>query len=340
MTDTEKFRWITNHGDGGFGPVRDEDDFLHVDGNPPGASVTETYYFGFHVAEAALHGYIYVWVHPNLDVVTAGVLISRGFQRSTLSADYMDIRAYLKTGEHIDRSSGVMQFPGGLQLRPLQAMRSWHLTLDAPAASTRFDLRFTGAHAPAVRADLKHFDQNMHVEGELELRGEKHRVDCFQVRDRSWRNLRPEDPMPVPPYDWLTLTRGAGFAMNISLFDDLSVLGNPGQALIVPPKLLQDGWIYRDGELRRIVEASKRTTRTVETLMPLRHEVSVLDDRGERYEIVGESVGGCNWNGWPNMLWHQNLMRFSCNGETCWGESQEVQWHEAVRVFSLTTGIR
>lgn len=334
MSNEDQYKWITNHGDGGFGTSTEADDFLHPDGNPPGATVTETYYFGFHVAEAAIHGYIYAWFHPNLGVVTAGALISRGFQRSTLTADYFDIRAYLNTEEHIDRGTGVMRFPGGLSLTPLVPMQRWQVRLDAPAAQTHFDLQFSAAQPAAVRADLKHFDQNMHVEGELTLRGVKHRVDCYQVRDRSWRNLRPEDPMPVPPYDWLTVTRGADFAMNLSLFDDLSVLGNPDGALQVPPKLLQDGWVQRGSELRRIVSAEKRTLRTPDTLMPLRHEVLAIDDRDERYELVGESVGGCNWNGWPNMIWHQNLMRFTCNGETCWGESQEVQWHEAVRRLS------
>lgn len=333
MSDQDQYRWISNHAHGaGFGIVRDEDDFLHGD-NPPGASVTETYYFGFHVAEAAIHGYVYAWFHPNLGVVTAGALISRGFQRTTLNADYFDIRAYLNTEEHLDRSSGALQFPGGLRLRPLEAMRRWQVQLDAPASDTRFDLLFTAAQAPAVRADQKHFDQNMHVEGELVLRGVKHRVDCYQVRDRSWRNLRPEDPMPVPPFDWLTLTRGAEFAMNLSLFDDLAVLGNPGGALRVPEQTLQDGWVQRGGELRRIVAVDKRTTRN-ELLMPLRHQIVATDETGERYEIDGESIGGCNWNGWPNMIWQQNLMRFTCNGQRCWGESQEVQWHEAVRRLS------
>jgi hypothetical protein len=330
MSNDERYRWISNHGDGSFGAAHDHDDLLHPDGNPPGATVTETYYFGFHVPEEAIHGYVYIWWHPNLDVVTAGALISRGFQHSALAADYFDFRTYLKTGDHIDQATGAMQFPMGLSFKMLQPMRRWQLKLDAKAADTSFDLDFTAVHAPIIRSDLKHLDQNMHVRGELVLRGHRHQVDCHQVRDRSWSNLRPEDPMPVAPYDWLTLTRGADFAMNISMFDDLAMLGNPGGALMVPPKLLQDGWVYRDGESRRIVSAEKRTTRTP-GLMPLRHEVNAVDDRGQRYELVGESVGGCNWNGWHNMLWHQNLMRWSCNGEACWGESQEVQWQEAIR---------
>ena len=46
MSD-ERLNWITNRHEG-FGVFRAADDLLHTDGNPPGASVTETYYFGFH----------------------------------------------------------------------------------------------------------------------------------------------------------------------------------------------------------------------------------------------------------------------------------------------------
>lgn len=335
-----RYSWITNHGGDGFGASSAGDDFLHRDGNPEGASVTETYYFGFHVPEEAIHGYIYVWLHPNLNVVSAGVMISRGFQRTNLAADYFDIRAYLALDEHVDAATGVLRFPMGLVLTPLQSMQHWHLKLDAPGQQTGFDFQVRAAQPAAIRADMKHFDQNMHIEGDLLLRGQRYHVNCHQIRDRSWSNPRLEDAMPVPPYDWLSLTNGAGFSMNMSLFDDLSVLGNPGGALHLPPKLLQDGWICHgagsEAKFRRIVDVKKRTLRTADTLMPTRHEVTAIDDHGDQYELIGESMGGGNWNGWPNMIWHQNLMRWTCNGIPCWGESQEVQWHETVRLLSQT----
>lgn len=337
MTTDDKTRWIENHGSG-FGVVREKDDFLHLNDNPPGASVTETYYFGFHVAEQAIHGYVYVWFHPNLKVVTAGCLISQGMRPSTMAADYMDIRAYLAMDEHVEPDTGIMRFPMGLELRPIESMKQWQLNLADKGDGTSFELQFTAAQEPVVRSDQKHFDQNMHVQGELSLRGQKHRVDCYQIRDRSWQNLRPEDPMPVPPYDWLTLTQRADFAMNLSLFDDLQVLGNPDNRLHVPPVLLQDGWVQIGEEVRRIVQVDKRTERQAHNLSPIRHTLKAVDDKGDVYDVVGESIGGCNWNGWPNMIWHQNLMRWTCNGEPAWGESQEVHWHELVHLMHRAQG--
>ena len=335
---SDRYAWITNHGEGDFGEVRDEDDFLHREGNPVGASVTETWYFGFHVAEAALYGQIYVWFHPNLNVVTAGGMIARGFCRTSLSVDYFDHRAYLALDEHVNKTTGELRFPMGLVLTPILPMQQWRIQLDAPGQQTGFDLCALAAQPPVIRADGKHLDQNMRMQGELRLRGQRYAVDCWQIRDRSWSNPRPEEAMPVPPYDWLTITRGDAFSMNISMFDDLAVLGNPGDALQVPPKLLQDSWVCigadSDARLRRLVDVHKRTLRTADTLMPMRHEVTAIDDQGQRYELIGESIGGCNWNGWPNMIWQQNLTRWTCNGELCWGESQEVKWHETVRLLS------
>jgi hypothetical protein len=326
-------QWISNR-HSGFGILRPEDDFLHpAASNPPGASVTETYYFGFDVVDAAIHGFVYVWLHPNLNVLTAGLLISRGFQSSSLSADYFNMHTYLDPEEHIDRRSGGFQLPGALTIRPIKPMQEWRLTLDDRSADTAFDLRFVAAMPPAVRADQKHFDQNMHVQGTLRLRGRQHSVDCYAIRDRSWQNLRSEAPLPVPPYDWIALTLGDRLAMNLSLFDDLGVLGNPGGVLKVPSQLLQDGWVWREGSLARIVDVQKRTERSPDLLQPLRHEIRALDDAGRSYDIVGESVGGCHYNGWSNMLWHETLTRWTCNGEVGWGEVQEVQWHDCVRLL-------
>jgi len=330
----DQFKWITNHAGDGFGVLREADDFLHLEGNPPGASVTETYYFGFHIAEAAIHGTIYIWFHPNLGVVTAGTMVSQGVRPCSLAANYFDMHAYLKLDDHVNHATGALSFPGGgLQLTPIKPMAEWHASLNDKAADTRFDLNFKAAMPAAVRADQKHFDQSMHVTGSLRLRGTDYVVDCYEIRDRSWQNARPEDPLPVPPYDWVCVTQGSALALNLSMFDDLSVLGNANGALHLPPKLLQDGWVYTNGTLRRIVSAEKRTERNADVLLPLRHEIRAVDEDGKIYDITGETIGSCNWNGWPNMLWHQCLTQWTCNGAPAMGEVQEVQWHDAVRLL-------
>ncbi len=333
MTVSNEISWIQN-AHRGFGHCRPEDDYLHTEGHPVGASATETYFFGFHVPEHRLHGTIYLWAHPNLKVLTGGVMIGTGFQPCSLAADYFNIHAYLALDEHVDPVSGLISLPGPLRVQPVKPFEQWRITLDDRTADTSFDLSFTAAMPPAVRADDKHFDQNMHVVGDLVLRGARIEVDCYEIRDRSWHNLRPETPLPTSPYNWLTLARGADFAMNLSLFDDLSLLPSAQGVLQVPAPALQDGWVYRDGALRRIVECAKRTERT-SALRPMHHQIRAVDDEGRIYEIAGEIIAGNTWNGWPNQIWHRCLTRWTCNGLELWGDTQEVQWHEAVRQFRL-----
>lgn len=326
MSDTAT-QWISN-AHAGFGELREQDDFLHTQGNPAGASATETYYFGFSVPEQAINGFIYLWFHPNQGSVTAGVAIYRGACGPVQRAAFSDIRNHLIAAEHVDADSGAMHFPMGLHLEPVMPLTHWHVRLDE-RAGTGFELDFRAAQPPVVRADQKHFDQAMHVTGTLLLEGHPYAVDCVQVRDRSWNNLRVEDPLPVPPYDWLTLATHDGLALNLSLFDDLSLLG-PVPGIHVPPVLLQDGWVQRNGVPRRIVAVDKQTERDPHTHIPVRHRFTATDEDGQRYVVDGEVVAGCAWNGWSNMVWHQGLVRWQVNGRQAWGESQEVQWQPLV----------
>lgn len=331
--DDSATRWIANAHEG-FGQLRQSDDFLHPDGNPAGASATETYYFGFSVPEAAICGFIYLWFHHNLGSVTAGVMVYQGHRPSALAAEFSDIRNHLCTAEHVDAATGAMHFPMGLTLTPVVPLQHWHIALEERGRGASFALDFHAAQPPVVRADQKHFDQAMRVTGTLVLAGTTHVVDCVQVRDRSWNNLRVEDPLPVPPYDWLTLATADGLAINLSLFDDMGVLG-PVDGIHVPPQLLQDGWVQRDGQARRIVQVEKHSERDPLTLAPTRHRLRAVDEDGGVWELDGQVVAGCNWSGWPNMIWHQGLLRWTFNGQPAWGESQEVHWQPLVSAWHV-----
>jgi hypothetical protein len=61
----------------------------------------------------------------------------------------------------------------------------------------------TAVDDPIVWANGKHFEQVMRTQGQLVLRGQRHDVDSFNIRDRSWGELRPEGHNPAPPYNWV-----------------------------------------------------------------------------------------------------------------------------------------
>lgn len=321
--------WVCSPGSG-FGTYTDDDEFLHFDGIPPTASVTETYYFGFWVPEEKIQGWAYFWLHPNLKVITGGVMIYKGFKPCSLAADYFDVQAFLDFS-HINLDNGTIELPNGLTKRVITPLKETELVFRDTAAETEFHLVFRAAMPPAMRSNNKHFEQNMAVKGELTLRGKRYQVDCHSLRDRSWGEERPETTSKLPPYHWCSMSFSDKLAINLGIFDDLSHHDEAGEILL-PPKLFVDGWVFSEGELVRLKAGQIKTQRTEGTLVPLSHAIEITDVSGRTYQINGDTVATCNWNTWPNMLCHTSLTRWEMDGQAGWGEDQEVYWHEFIRL--------
>jgi len=321
--------WVQSS-DSGFGTYKEDDEFLHFDGIPNAASVTETYYFSFNVPEHKIQGWAYFWIHPNLKIITGGVMIFQGFRPCSLAADYFNIQAYLDLS-HINSDTGMIELPTGLSLRIIKPLKEIELVFSDAAAETEFHLVYRAAMPPAMRANNKHFEQNMAVEGELTLRGKRYPVHCHTIRDRSWGEERPETANNLPPYNWYVCSFGDKLAMNLGIFDDLTHHNNGNGEIMIPPDLFVDGWVFSKGNLARIKAAQKKTRRTQDTLVPLSHAIDFTDPSGKNYHLKGDTIATCNWNIWPNVLCHLCLTHWDLDGQSGWGESQEVQWHEFIR---------
>ena len=325
--------WNRNVG-GGFGTYAETDEFYHGLNGEPGDSRTETWYWGFHVPDQAINCFAYCWVHPNLSVVTGGLMIYKGFKPQHLASELFDIRdfmssAFLGTGSDI-------QMPNGFRVTVLKPLERMRMTFADPGRETSLDVELDAVSAPIMRANNKHFEQVMRVTGELVLRGEHHRVDCFQVRDRSWGELRPEDHARIPPYTWVTGVLGpaAEFSFNLGAHDDPEREPEWRGVYELPPaSIVKDGWVVVGGEMRRLRRASKITRREKPLQRPRRHEIEIEDTTGRVYRITGEVVASSMWAGWPNASCHLGLVRWECEGMIGWGETQEVQWNDYVWRF-------
>lgn len=329
MSDNSAISWVAGESGAEFGACVDADDFFHLAGNPPGASVTETYYFTFSIPEQGIHAFLYLWAHPNLKVLSGGVLIYQGKKPHYLAADYFNYLTYLDLS-HVNADTGTVTLPNGFQLKINKPFQEHELSFSDPRSGVSFHLLQTAAMPPAVRKGNHHFEQSMRVQGELRLRGKTYQVDCHSVRDRSWGEPRPEAPMPVPPYTWITIA-GAERAFNFGGFDDMrQYLGLDG-SIVVPEHLLTDGWIYEHGVFTRIASYQRVTTRDPRDLSTLGHRLEITDRQGREYRISGETVASCPVVGWHNSSMNQSLIRWDVNGEELWGESQDVQWHDFMR---------
>ena len=93
MSDTN---WNSNLGTG-FGQHQPSDEYLHGNG-PQGDTLTETWFWNFHVAKAKINCFIYCWVHPNLGMCSGGLMIYQGHKPSHLACDLFDYRDYMSLG--------------------------------------------------------------------------------------------------------------------------------------------------------------------------------------------------------------------------------------------------
>lgn len=318
-----------------FGSFAPADEFLHPHIACHGDTCTETQYFGFYVPEARVYAFAYLWVHPNLQTVFGGLVVCEGFKRHHLQAELFDFRANLSRSSALPEDLRSFRLPNSYQVDVLEPGKRMRLRYSDPRRENELDIEATAAGPVAMRANQKHFEQAMHYRGSLTLRGKSYAVDCHNVRDRSWGEPRPEDPLPFPPLTWTTGCFGESFAFNCSAFDHPDY--NPETKADFPISASQafnDGWVFCDGELVKIKAIKKLTTRDSRTGRPVSHVIEALDVMNRSFHITGTVVAGLPLSCWPNCVTHLGLTRWEYDGRVGWGDTQEVQWTDYMRSFT------
>ncbi|HKY89781.1 MAG TPA: hypothetical protein VJM11_02025 [Nevskiaceae bacterium] len=316
----------------GFGRFTPEDDLLHPGHRKDGDSLTETQYFGFNIPAESIYCFGYFWLHPNLDVVSGGLFVCQGIKSAHLQAELFDIHAYVHRKSVIRDDLRSYRFPNGYGVDVLEPGRRMRIRYDDASRGNHVDVEATAIMPVAMRGNDKHFEQAMRMRGSLMLRGKKHVVDGFNIRDRSWGELRPEEPQALPPMTWLTGAFDDDFAFNCNAFDHPDLEPEwKGRLSLSPERAFNDGWVFHDGKLLRLRTARKRTVRDPRTGRPLSHRIETEDANGKSWTITGTVRAGLPWAGWPNMICQLFLTRWECEGRVGWGDTQEVQWTDYVR---------
>lgn len=317
------------------------DDFLHPEANAevPDDSLSETQYLGFSVPEAGIHSYSYMWHRPNLGVITGGTFVFQGIKQWMVQSEICDMHTFMNDSS-IKNDLHEYRYENSYGVKVIEPLKHLHQTYSDPARGNSIDLHHRALCPPIVFGDGKHFEQPMKVTGEISLRGKRYEVDCYNVRDRSWAKPRPETTMPSPPVSWMTGVFNDEYAFNCSVFDQVE--GNPelpqGVALSHDRTLIA-GWIWRDGEVGRIVEATKQVIRDPSDLRALAVNFQARDDLGRELDVRGTLVASCPWQTWHNTIIFIVLMRWECDGQVAYGDLQEAHWgdyHNAMAARRLT----
>jgi hypothetical protein len=326
LAQTPEDSW-TRSGGSGFGQYQPRDEELHPEHFEPHDSLTETWAYMFWMPKQRIGCIVYLWVHPNLKVLTGGLTVYRGDKSHQLQSEIFDMTIFNSSERCIHDNGRDIRLPNGLQVQILEPFKTMRVQYQDEVRGNLVDLTFTAAAPPVMRASNKHFEQMVDVRGALSLRGKSHTVDCWGSRDRSWGEPRPESNYPIPPYTWMTGRFPNGMMFSANGHDDPKRNPEWKKVYKVAPKdLLKDGWLRRDGEQLRISNYSKITRRDPLTRRPLRHDISFTDSKGRDYRIKGKIIASTPWGGWFNINCFFCVTKWTWGKEVGYGDTQEVSW--------------
>jgi hypothetical protein len=298
-------------------------DLLHPEMNAAVAheSLSETQYFSFVIPEAKIHSNLYLWHHPNLGTVSGGGWVWQGSKRHPIEAELNDFRLFMRD-DVLNNDLHDYRLPNSYGVRIVEPLKRFHVTYSDPERQNSFDLEYTGLIPPVMTADRTHFEQPMKVSGKLVLRGTKHEVDGYAMRDRSWGKPRQEDLRHLPPLTTMSAVFGKDFSFCCFSFDDTEGDADFASFALPPERRIPSGsWISRDGQLAAIVEVRSQIERDADACNSKLVMFEMTDDLGRT--IVARARTLTSWPSygfWPNQMVLCNSAEIECEGHRTYGE--------------------
>jgi hypothetical protein len=289
---------------------------------------TETAWFSFNLPERRIGGWFYNQVLATQQVCNGGAWV---WDDSEAPALYEVSHKGLTLPPIEELDLRDVQLPNGNHIQALEPLTTYRVRYSDPGAFEA-DLRFRGVMAPNSHPlgappfwKGRHFDQPMHVTGEIVLHGEELEIDCISVRDRSW-GPRPQGPDPRkaprpertdrPP----RAPEGVGYPFGTASDEEAWLLyTRPTIVDGVASDELSTGYLLRNGTYGHLVRGRRRTWLDPETRWISRMELEATDEHGRELEATGELVARHGAAGSPVGT---GLFRWSWNGLEGWGEDQ------------------
>lgn len=294
-------------------------------------SLTETHMFGFSVPEENIHALNYMWHHPNLGVVSGGAWVWQGIKSHVLQSELFNWTCFT-SDDMLANDLWDYRFDNGYHVQTLEPLKRHRLRYVDEARNNAFDIETEALMEPMLLETGLHFEQAMRARGELTLGGQTYQVDSTHVRDRSWGQGRSEQHALMPPLNWMTGVFSDNFMFACLAHDHPDL--NPdwkGYLEIPGGDPTRQGWVYRDGTLIPIVASRNRVDVDYTTLVPTTAEMVMTDATGRDYELRGEVVSANRLAAWLNVDTWVCLARWECDGQVCYGELQQMQWHDYIR---------
>jgi len=250
-----------------------------------------THYFGFSVPEAEIGAFIYVRYQPTFPLCQGGVAIFRGTDNvNPIDIEHLDYEITMPWPE-VDGSS--ITTANGLRIDFEEPGRVVHISYASQDGETKLELTQTAVTPLLARGhvmpgeDDHHGDpgrvpggseQFMHCVGHLELGGERYAIDCYAIRDRSWRQVRKEDQggVPMPPVGWSPMYFGEDLIFNQISFEAPDTDPEWTGVYEVPAGAPTHhfAWVHSNGVTKAVTRVHRRVLeRQPHTFATLRQEI-------------------------------------------------------------------
>lgn len=284
---------------------------------------SETYYFNFDAPESGLSCIVYPWLRANLGISACGVAVWQGFATSPFEMRLYDWQQQLPmpTG-----SLPNVTFANGVSIECLQPLMRYRLRYTSPASIRQpvsFDVMWDGIAPPyeVLKRDLRflgkgHYDQLGHAHGWLQIDDERHVVDSYVGRDRSW-GPRADlgDGMGYatttlgvasPDFGWHLMCAGASERDNECV----------------------GGVIAIDGTVRHLATGTREVLQRHISGRPEVVRVTGIDETGRQLDVTGEAINGAPFHARPNLFSWVTAMRWEGHGHdrgvSFYGQDQDA----------------
>lgn len=308
--------------------ITPEDDDFHTASSHPWE--TETFWSAFTIPDRKINGWFYNQVLANQG--ETGTCNGGCFLWGPSDEDpytHMVKNVAMPLGP---RSLNDIRLPNGNHIRTLEPLKRYAVQY-ADKGRFEADLVFDAIMEPnphplgmAPFWKGRHFDQAMHVTGEVTLKGERIAIDCYQGRDRSW------SPRPPRVAEEANATLGQGRDKPERkpkrprfIIGYIYAVSSPRDAFLAytnwnegeTKDLVTTGYLIRDGVWAHLVKGERRCHVDPQRSWIDGIDCEATDTLGRTLNVSGSLVSHQGARGPGNGLFY-----WTWDGAEGWGENQ------------------
>jgi hypothetical protein len=267
---------------------------------------TETSWYAFAIPERRMAGTIYPLFRPNLGVCSVAVYLWDDRSESPWAVPYGRFLWHVPMPDSDLTDISV----AGLSYSCEEPLKRYRVRYEDPPL-LEMDLVYEGLippHGSGIADGRGHFDQPCKVTGLVNLHGEQLRVDCLEMRDRSW-HVRED-----------TRTVRASYSYGIaSASDSFLAIGRcSGEECPIVA-----GYLMMEGEKADLVSGRRRVLER-HSGWPARVAVEVEDRLGRRMETEGQCLNRLANQATPGMFAWMSLTEWEFGSGGTYGEDQDI----------------